>query len=98
MGGIKAQRSLRTHISAIVEIDRSVTNKTGRHGRIAAAALLSVSYVALVAVFPIKAHAQTPAPGASPKVKNSKKALLPARRGLPNTRGFWIAILLAWFL
>jgi len=66
MGGIKAPRSLRAGISVRVGIDRPVAPKTGRHHRrLAAVALLSVSYIALVAGLPMRANAQTPPPGTS---------------------------------
>jgi len=66
MGGIKAPRSLRAGTAVRVGIDRAIACKTGRHHRrLATVALLSVSYIALVAGLPTKAHAQTTPPGTS---------------------------------
>src|SRR4051794_30004084 len=61
MGDIRTPRA---GISTDVGIGRPAT-KASSHHRITAAALLSVSYLALAVAFPLKAHAQTTAPGAS---------------------------------
>src|SRR5882724_5970485 len=65
MGGIKASRSLGVRNSTDGGLNRPIAQKADRHRRIATVALLSVSYVALVAGLPSKAFAQTTQPGTS---------------------------------
>src|SRR3954452_22442393 len=75
-------RTPRAGISADIGIGRPVTKKASRHHRITGAALLSVSYLALAVAFPLKAHAQTTAPGASqlPPVQIDDPARKPRRK------------------
>src|SRR5882724_7695119 len=65
MGGIKASRSLGVRNSTDGGLNRPIAQKADRYRRITTVALLSVSYVALVAGFPSTAFAQTTQSGAS---------------------------------